>query len=486
MTARFPPPLHGVTLTAQDDFGEWRSAARVLLAAAIPPDRVVWSVAGEAPADLFAEAAPLPPGAGSDPGLRLSRDLLALLRTALLNRDPGRFALAYRILWRLRSDPSLPGDPSDPDMIALGALAKAVRRDLHKMHAFVRFRKIGGTDGRERFAAWFEPDHHIGRAVAGFFRGRFAGMDWLIVMPEVSIAWDGATLREGPGGTRADVPSGDAVEAEWRAYYASIFNPARVKVAAMKKEMPVRYWRNLPEAALISGLVTEAERRVDAMVKERKRAPDLFAGDMADAQDAAQRQERHFASLSALNEALRREDVPPSPHFSDHVVPGEGPAHASLMLVGEQPGDQEDRQGRPFVGPAGQLLDQCLEEAGLDRAQAYLTNAVKRFKFMPRGKRRLHSTPTAGDITHYRWWLKEEIRLVDPAIVVALGSTALQALSGRKQALGPLRGSLEEWGGRRILVTVHPSFLLRLPDEQARLIERARFVRDLAGAVRKI
>ena len=479
MSARFSPPIHDVTLSAQDDFGEWRRAARGHLAANVPPSRINWNSVGEETGNLF--AAPLPMATG-DPGLHIARTLMALLRTALLHRDPARFGLAYRVLWRLREQPNLPDNPADPDMIALHALAKAVRRDLHKMHAFVRFRKIGEAGGREQFAAWFEPDHHIGRAVAGFFRNRFAGMDWLIVMPEVSIAWDGEALKEGPGGTRADVPTSDAVEDEWRAYYASIFNPARVKVAAMKKEMPVRYWRNLPEAALISGLVQQAERRVEAMVREKTNEPDLFAGSGAANEPDAVGESRQFPTLAALYDALRREDVPPSADFSDQIVSGEGPAHAPVMLVGEQPGDQEDQVGRPFVGPAGQLLDQCLEEAGLDRAHAYLTNAVKRFKFTPRGKRRLHSTPTAGDIAHYRWWLNEEIRLVNPGIVVALGASALQALSGRKQALGPLRGSLEAWGDRRLLVTVHPSFLLRLPDEQARSIERSRFVRELAKA----
>ncbi|HEX7873577.1 MAG TPA: UdgX family uracil-DNA binding protein [Sphingobium sp.] len=475
MTARFSPPLHGVILKAQDDFDEWRAAVRTLLTADIAPERVSWTVEGAATADLFACDLPALTG---DSGQRISRELLTLLRAALLHSDPARFGLAYRIVWRLRSRPSLASDPADPDMIALHALAKSVRRDLHKMHAFVRFRKTGEVDGREQFAAWFEPDHHIGRAVAGFFRDRFAGMDWLIVMPQVSIGWDGKVLREGPGGTRADVPPDDAVEAEWRAYYTSIFNPARVKVAAMKKEMPVRYWRNLPEAALISGLVRQAEGRVDAMVKDVRAAPDLFA--------QTQEDRPQFPSLDALYAALRREDVPPSPDFSDQIVPGEGPARASILLVGEQPGDQEDVQGRPFVGPAGQLLDDCLAEAGLDRSRAFLTNAVKRFKFTPRGKRRLHSTPDAGDIAHYRWWLQEEIRLVDPAIVVALGSTALHALSGRKQALGPVRGSLEPWGERRLLVTIHPSFLLRLPDEQARVIERGRFVRELRKAAESV
>jgi len=146
----------------------------------------------------------------------------------------------------------------------------------------------------------------------------------------------------------------------------------------------------------------------------------------------------------------------------------------------EQPGDEEDFAGRPFVGPAGQLLDRCLQEAGLSRQASFVTNAVKRFKFVHRGKRRLHQTPTAGDIAHYRWWLAEEIRLVAPAVVVTLGASALQALSGRRQALGPIRGTALTWDDRVVVPTVHPSYLLRMPDAQARRLEQARFVRELS------
>ena len=378
-----------VMLSAPDDFAGWRHASRMLLAAGVPPQRIDWQVEGEAATDLFAmdNAMVLPRSAEADAGIRVPRALLVLLRTALLHSDPGRFALGYRLLWRLRRAPELHADPADPDVIALAALARAVRRDIHKMHAFVRFRKVGEAGGREQFAAWFEPQHHIGRAVAGFFRDRFAGMEWLIVTPEISIAWDGSALREGPGGTRADVPEDDAVEAEWRTYYSSIFNPARLKIAAMKREMPVRYWRNLPEAALISGLIEDAERRVEAMVKAKAQSEmPLFA-----AEEEAE-PERHFESLKALYAALRKEDDPP-PGFSEHLVTGEGPDGAAIMLVGEQPGDQEDIEGRPFVGPAGQLLDGCLEEAGIDRGRLFLTNAVKRFKFTPPGQ--APSTPDA-------------------------------------------------------------------------------------------
>ncbi len=192
---------------------------------------------------------------------------------------------------------------------------------------------------------------------------------------------------------------------------------------------------------------------------------------------------RPFASLDELYAALRRDDQPPSFEFSDQLVCGEGASNARMVLVGEQPGDQEDLAGRPFVGPAGQLFDQCLAAAGIAREDTFVTNAVKRFKFTLRGKRRLHATPSAGDITHYRWWLNEEIRLVDPVVVVALGSTAVHALTGKKQPLAPLRGAPRAWNNRLLQVTVHPSFLLRLPDEQAREIERTKFIQDLKLAL---
>ena len=187
-----------------------------------------------------------------------------------------------------------------------------------------------------------------------------------------------------------------------------------------------------------------------------------------------------FRSLAELYRALQDEDRSP-PGFSDNVVPGEGPVGAPLMLVGEQPGDQEDLAGRPFVGPAGHILDSCLEDAGIDRRRVFVTNAVKRFKFAPRGKRRLHQAPNAGDIKHYRWWLDKEIDLVGPRVIVSLGGTALRALTG-KAALGPVRGQVLEHGEQKVLPTIHPSYLFRLRESAERDRERARFEEDLAAA----
>ena len=162
------------------------------------------------------------------------------------------------------------------------------------------------------------------------------------------------------------------------------------------------------------------------------------------------------------------------------TVFGEGPLDAKILFVGEQPGDQEDLAGRPFVGPAGQLFDAALEKAGIDRAEAYVTNAVKHFKFVQRGKKRIHDKPNAGEITACRWWQEQERALTKPPVTVALGATAARSLFGKTVTIGKLRGSPHELAdGSECWVTVHPSFLLRMPDPVRRREERARFVKDL-------
>ncbi|ASS59352.1 UdgX family uracil-DNA binding protein (plasmid) [Rhizobium leguminosarum] len=165
------------------------------------------------------------------------------------------------------------------------------------------------------------------------------------------------------------------------------------------------------------------------------------------------------------------------------IVFGEGSVKAEIVLIGEQPGDQEDLTGRPFVGPAGQLLDRCLEEAGLDRQRCYVTNAVKHFKFTPRGKRRLHSKPNAGEIRRCAWWLGAELNILQPKLIVTLGASALYAVLGPKAKLTPQRGHILHPTNRPpVLVTIHPSYLLRIRDEAERRRQRRDFVSDLHKA----
>ena len=166
--------------------------------------------------------------------------------------------------------------------------------------------------------------------------------------------------------------------------------------------------------------------------------------------------------------------------FATQTVFGEGPLDASIMFVGEQPGDQEDLAGRPFVGPAGAIFDAALEKAGIDRSAVYVTNAVKHFTFVQRGKRRIHNKPDAGEISACRWWIEHERELIRPPVTVALGATAARSLIGKVVTISKVRGEpLELIDGSECWVTVHPSSILRAPDEEARREGKRLFLRDL-------
>jgi len=173
-------------------------------------------------------------------------------------------------------------------------------------------------------------------------------------------------------------------------------------------------------------------------------------------------------------------------HLYKHAtqtVFGEGPSHAEIVMVGEQPGDQEDIQGKPFVGPAGKLLDRAMEEAGVNRSQVYVTNAVKHFKFEPRGKKRIHKKPDRPEIEACKFWLDRELAVLKPKLVVALGGTAGQALLGRAVKVLSERGKIQsDPRGYKLLITVHPSMILRVPDEAGQRKAYADFVRDLRKA----
>lgn len=460
--------MRTVTLSAPDDFDGWRDAARALAAADVPADQVVWQVAGDG-GDLFGDAAPNPVS-GAAP-LSVPRAFIDLARSAALHTEPQRFALLYTLLTRLRGQPKLMDDRADPQIRRLDHLAKQVRRDIHKMRAFLRFREVQDDQGA-RFVAWYEPEHHIVRHNAGFFVDRFAGMRWSILTPRVSIHWDGRALSEGPGAQKGDAPAGDPTEEVWKTYYSSIFNPARVKIGAMLKEMPKKYWKNMPETALVPALIAGAQGRESGMIATARQKIEIAPGD----------------NLQSAWEALREEAAACTRcHLYKHAtqtVFGEGPLSATMMFVGEQPGDQEDLAGHPFVGPAGQVFDRALAQAGIDRAETYVTNAVKHFKFEARGKRRIHAKPDAGEIEACRWWIEQEQMLLKPRVTVALGATAARSLFGRVVTIGRERGRVLALpdGGGQAWITVHPSYLLRLPDEAQKQSEFVRFVDDLRAA----
>ncbi|MBV9418782.1 MAG: UdgX family uracil-DNA binding protein [Alphaproteobacteria bacterium] len=454
--------VHRITLKPGADLKGFRRAVRALIAHQVPPDAVLW--AEDTAYELFGtddlgDAAPvsLPPAV---------RDII---ETAVCHRDPQRYALLYQLIWRvLHGEPSLLEVHSDPLIFRLHRLTKEIHRDIHKMHAFLRFRE--GDDGR--FVAWFEPDNYIVEAVAQFFVDRFQSMAWSILTPVGSLHWDKRSLAIGPPARREDAPESDGLEPMWRSYYESTFNPARANPDLMRQHMPKKYWRNMAETQAIPDMIRSARSRVTDMIDREaqmstKRNPQKAVEAMAD---------QNPKSLAELNSIIAASE--PLVPGATRAVLGEGPLHAEIAFVGEQPGDQEDLQGKPFVGPAGAILNKAMEEAGIDRKKAYVTNAVKHFKFTQRGKRRIHEKPTAGEVKHYRWWLQKELEFVRPKRVVALGATAVLALSGKALPVGKNRGPIQfgEWPG---FITVHPSFLLRQIDDDSREREYALFVRDL-------
>ena len=458
-------------LASEIDFPGWRTAARALRLSDVPPDEVVWRVGAEG--DLFAEPPPAPPADGA---FSAPRAFLDLAGCAALHRSPLRFDRLYRLLWRLKDEPRLMEAAGDPDVTAVRDMAKAVHRAAHKMKAFVRFREVAGA--ADTFVAWFEPAHRVVERTAPFFAGRFANQAFSILTPDVCAHWDRERLSFSPGADRSAAPDGDALEDFWRTYYASIFNPARLMPRAMQREMPKRYWKNLPEAALIPELIAAAEVRTATMVAAPPSTPRRPAPVRPTPPAPA------AGSLAEIAAGVRACQRCPLWRDATQGVSAEGPTSAPLMLVGEQPGDQEDLAGRPFVGPAGQMLGRALAEAGAQRDQLLVTNAVRHFKHELRGKRRLHKTPATVEVEACRCWLDAERALARPKVIVALGATAALAVLGRAVPIKANRGrpiALED--GSQAIVSYHPSFLLRLPDAAAAKAAFAELVDDLKLAV---
>lgn len=480
--------MRTVSLSSETDFAAWREAARGLLLAGVDPAAARFAV-GAGQGSLFDAVQP-PEATAPTPLISVPRAFLDLGTEVALHRTQDRFDLLYRLLWRLQSERDLMKVASDRDVADALERAKNVSRASHKMKAFVRFRQVEDDFG-ERWVAWFEPAHRVLQKTAPFFQRRFTTMRWTILTPDGTADWVPASagrtsgeLSFGPPATRDMGPQEDEVEAFWQTYYASTFNPARLKTKTMQGEMPKRYWANLPEAALIPGLIARAEARERDMVAAPATAanPKLMQAVAPVVQRASQTAPppETLGDLARAVQGCRR-----CPLWRDSTqgVCGRGPARADLMIVGEQPGDEEDLSGAPFVGPAGEVFDQAMAEAGLNRADAWVTNAVKHFKHEPRGKRRLHKTPNAGEVQACRWWLDAERAIVRPKLIVTLGATAAFAVLGRKVTVTRERGRpipLED--GSSALVTVHPSYLLRIPDKAAAAAERMRFVDELARA----
>jgi uracil-DNA glycosylase family protein len=434
---RFPDAMPTIALSDETDWNGWRAATRALVLGGVAPDAVRWRVGGTGDK--------LPEATG---GFGLSRALVDLAALAIQARDPDRFALLYRLVWRAHAGERVLELAADPDAAAARALALGVRAEAHRMRTHLRFLPVKEAEGT-RYLGWYAPAHHVLEANAQLLAQRFPALRWSILTPDLGAHWDGSALSFGAG---VLVPDDDAM-------LAAIWQTAGAQLLAL-----ARPGTAIPPAEALD----EAPRPPDL--------PPIGPVVLAQAPDPA------LAEAAREAAACRR---CPLWEPATQTVFGEGPAGARILFIGEQPGDQEDVIGRPFVGPAGQLLDRAMEEAGIDRRTIAITNAVKHFKFIRRGKRRIHERPEADEMKACSFWLDVERVRMAPKLVVLMGATAARSVLGRAVTIGrersrPFALSSTETG----FITVHPSFLLRLPDEDSRAREYRAFVEDLRMAAR--
>lgn len=434
---------------------EWRDRARALLAAGAPPESVLWEDAVAAQGSLFAPpspAAPVPAAPSRAPAV--PRRFVALAEKVVLHRDRARLDLLYRGLWRVtHGERDLLEVSVDPLVARLVSMAKEVDRDVHHMEAFVRFRRAEAA-GETWHVARYRPDHRVLSRVAPFFAERFSAMRWAILTPDGAAIHDGTVTLLPPSEAPPFPNESDPLEDLWRTYYESAFNPARANPRLLDSHLPSRFRGALPELRDLSRLLRNAPARTERMMAgERESACDPFLPPRAE------------RTLPLLREAAARCTACDLCGPATQTVFGEGPSEARLVLVGEQPGDNEDLAGRPFIGPAGSILDDALAEAGIDRRKVYLTNAVKHFKFEPRGTQRLHKQPSSREIAACSGWLFAELETIRPRAIAALGASAARAFQGPRFRLTENRGRvLESKWAPSWLATWHPSAILRAAD----------------------
>lgn len=427
-------------------FESWRERAREYLLQGITPQHLSWG--GESllfSTDLASVRRPL------QQAPKVPKEFFELAETVAAARDEDRWSLLYRLLYRLQhEDKNLLQISVDPDVMKAARLSHSVRRDIHKMHAFVRFKHIS-VEGQDVYVAWHKPEHYSVRLGTPFFVRRFGDRRWSIFTPDESAHWDLKKLSFGPGIEQHEFAVRDDWDEVWKTYYKSIFNPARIKIKMMKSEMSPKYWASMPETALIPELVREAPRRLQTMAANHRLAAQVDS----------------TLSLPELKAAAKSCQACPLFQQATHTVFGVGSPSAKIMIVGEQPGDQEDLAGEPFVGPAGQVLEQALRAAGLSRDEVYVTNAVKHFKWTRHEKMRLHQKPSGQEMHACKPWLEAETAQVKPDIIVALGATAGTAVLGRLPKVGAERGKVITGSNLapKVILSWHPAAILRTMDE---------------------
>ncbi len=418
------------------EFEQWRIGARRGLSLGVPPERFHWQFPELCVGDeRLAVASAFVP-----------QSFLNFAKQVALHKSEERWTLLYTLLWRFHhGEPAILSNVDDPQVAKAVFMFKAVDRDKMKMKAFVKFKET-----HELRVAWYKPEHHIAEDLVTWFVKRDPQHSWILHTPQLTVRWNLHEVELSAG--LAQPPRFFAEEDEefWLRYYQVQFDPLRERVR-------------------ISGSDVVGE---DSNHTPRPR------------QQAAPPQ---TSQLSKLKAAAKTCLVCPFAVKSTQTVFGEGPKRAAIMLVGEQPGDQEDRLGHPFVGPAGELLNSILDELGIPRDEVYVTNAVKHFKFSSRGKRRIHEKPNTSEMKACRPWLEKEIEAVRPSVIVALGATAAQSVTGRLVKVTKERGDwLQSELGEKVIASWHPSAILRSIDEPSRRLKREQLKADLKRAWKSV
>ncbi len=424
--------MRQITLRSETDWEGWRQATRSLVLTGAEPAVLTWSVGGE--------STHLPEATG---GFHVPRALLNLAAVAMQAREANRFGLLYSLVWRANMGEKFLEDDADPDLSVVRRMALSVRADAHRMRTHMRFMAIPKVGGG-RLLGWFSPAHFVLPANAQLIAQRFPDLTFSILTPDGAAHWDGSSLLFGQG--LPQVEDDEALRGWWEDHHRLLLEQS-VEGTSVPAAEPLDEAPRPPGRPALGPVVLQTQ----------------FDPALAESVSEA-----HACRRCPLYEPATQ------------IVFGEGPPNASVMFVGEQPGDQEDTIGRPFVGPAGQIMDRALEEAGIDRRLIYVTNAVKHFKFTPRGKRRIHQTPEVPEIQACSFWLDVERTHLRPRLLILMGGSAARAVLGRAVTISRERGRpITMKDGQTVFVTVHPSFLLRVPDAAAKAREYEAFVRDL-------
>jgi uracil-DNA glycosylase len=458
-----------ITTHKVHDFESWRNEARKYLEADISYEKIQWKSQDEL--SLFEDTPHFPKLVD----VSIPRSFLEEAFLMAYYRDDSNWSLLYRIAWRLtHGERHLFEIKVDSDVIEFYKRLHSVTKDHHKMKAFVRFKEFE-WEGKTIYVAWHRPDHKIFKLASKFFVNRFPNMDWMIFSEDESMVYIDQELKFGPGCPQNAINIQDDIENLWKTYYGSIFNPARIKIGMMKKEMAVRYWKSMPETALIEDLIADAPRRL----KEFAEHIQPSARDLID---------EKMISLEDLKSKIHECKACTICSKATAPVFGEGPEDARIVFVGEQPGDEEDKAQKPFIGPAGQVLNHALKTVNLDRNQIYVTNAVKGFKWNPKYGRREHRSAGSQEIAACKPWLKAELNLIKPEILVCLGRSAAQSVLGKVIKMEDVRGKFFKTSlSEKTIVIPHPSSILRTPDpilkEESlkRFIDEIQMIKDASG-----